>query len=128
MPLAKSKPLIILYLSGILAETSQIATSLPPANEVCEGYVFTRVCNSVQGGACLGPGPGWRLRRLARGCQGPRPRGEGPGHTQGVGWVYPSRPPSRRLLLRASYWNAFLFAPYLCTCYHPANKICLVQM
>ena len=22
-------------------------TSLPPANEVCEGYVFTRVCHSV---------------------------------------------------------------------------------
>ena len=23
---------------------------LPPANEVCEGYVFTRVCHSVHGG------------------------------------------------------------------------------
>ena len=27
-------------------------SSLPPANEVCEGYVFTPVCHSVQGG-CL---------------------------------------------------------------------------
>ena len=26
--------------------------SLPPANEVCEGYVFTPVCHSVHGG-CL---------------------------------------------------------------------------
>ena len=23
---------------------------LPPANEVCEGYVFTSICHSVQGG------------------------------------------------------------------------------
>ena len=41
---------------------------LPPANEVCEGYVFTRVCHSVHGGEStwagtpLGPGtpPGTR--------------------------------------------------------------------
>ena len=26
---------------------------LPPAIVVCEGYVFTRVCHSVQGGFCL---------------------------------------------------------------------------
>ena len=26
---------------------------LPPANEVCEGYVFTGVCLSTRGGACL---------------------------------------------------------------------------
>ena len=26
---------------------------LPPANEVYEGYVFTRVCHSVHGGACV---------------------------------------------------------------------------
>ena len=36
--------------------------SLPPAHEVCEGYVFTRVCHSVHGrgsapgGWCLVPG------------------------------------------------------------------------
>ena len=27
--------------------------SLPPANEVCEGYVFTGVCLSTPGGACM---------------------------------------------------------------------------
>ena len=26
---------------------------LPPANEVCEGYVFTGVCLSTGGGACM---------------------------------------------------------------------------
>ena len=26
---------------------------LPPANEVCEGYVFTGVCLSTPGGACM---------------------------------------------------------------------------
>ena len=42
--------------------------SLPPANEVCEGYVFTAVCEclsrggvSVQGGLCMGGS-------LSRGC------------------------------------------------------------
>ena len=41
---------------------------LPPANEVCAGYVFTRVCHSVHRGGGLGPG--WRSRGLARdgGC------------------------------------------------------------
>ena len=36
---------------------------LPPANEVCEGYVFTGVCHSVHGGACVvAPGGGtWLL-------------------------------------------------------------------
>ena len=29
---------------------------LPSANEVCEGYIFTRVCLST--GGCPGPGPG----------------------------------------------------------------------
>ena len=29
---------------------------LPPANEVCEGYVFTRVCHSVHRGACMAGG------------------------------------------------------------------------
>ena len=28
----------------------QVNLLLPPANEVCEGYVFTRVCHSVHGG------------------------------------------------------------------------------
>ena len=72
---------------------------LPPANEVCEGYVFTRVCHSVHTGVSR-----------------PRPRvevgGSGWGgvqaHTRGVrggGGVSQhalrQTPPSRRLLLRA---------------------------
>ena len=45
---------------------------LPPATKLGQGYVFTRVCDSVHGeGGCLLPGAGW--------------------------W----RPPPRRLLLRA---------------------------
>ena len=35
--------------------TVQQNLSLPPANEVCEGYVFTHVCHSVRGGG-LYPG------------------------------------------------------------------------
>ena len=31
---------------------------LPPANEVCEGYVFTNVCHSVHRGGSLHPGGG----------------------------------------------------------------------
>ena len=29
---------------------TQVSWLLPPANEVCEGYVFTRVCHSAHGG------------------------------------------------------------------------------
>ena len=45
---------------------------LPPANDVCEGYVFTRVCLSTVGGS-PGPHQGWRLRGLAGGSPGPYP-------------------------------------------------------
>ena len=39
----------------IVLSWSSIRQFLPPANEVCEGYVFTRVCHSVHGeeGVCL---------------------------------------------------------------------------
>ena len=33
--------------------TIQECQYLPPANEVCEGYVFTRVCHSAHKGECL---------------------------------------------------------------------------
>ena len=46
---------------------------LPPTKEVCEGYVFTRVCLSTGGSA--GPHPGGRLRGLAGGSPGPQPGG-----------------------------------------------------
>ena len=36
---------------------------LLPANEVCEGYVFTHVCHSVQGGCMRGRGHAWHARR-----------------------------------------------------------------
>ena len=35
---------------------TQIFFSLPPANEICEGYVFTGVCLSTRGGLLLLPG------------------------------------------------------------------------
>ena len=45
------------------------------ANEVCEGYVFTRVCHSVHGGRwCPGPGLGG-VQVHAQGRMS-RPRGE----------------------------------------------------
>ena len=57
-----------------------------PQNKVCEGYVFTPVCQPFcsQGG-CLGPGPEGRLGGLAGECRGPH-LGEGdPGpHPGGV--------------------------------------------
>ena len=68
--------------------TFNLIEFLPPANEVCEGYVFTPVCQSFQsqgdmhgeGGACVVKGGGmggWRGSH----CSG----------------------------RYASYWNAFLF-------------------
>ena len=32
---------------------------LPPATKLGQGYVFTRVCDSVHGGGDLAPGVGW---------------------------------------------------------------------
>ena len=65
---------------------------LPSANEVCEGYVFIRVCHSVRGGGSPDPYPGggW---------------GSGRGGLQAqVGGVsqhaLKQTPPSRRLLLQ----------------------------
>ena len=52
-------------------DTKQV--SLPSANEVCKGYVFTRVC--LYTGGCLGLGPGGRLRGLVGRCLGPDPGG-----------------------------------------------------
>ena len=43
---------------------------LPSTNEVCQGYVFTRVCQELcPGGGCLGPHPGWKLKGLTRGSR-----------------------------------------------------------
>ena len=53
---------------------------LPPANEVCEGYVFTGVCHSVHSGGGMRVAPGghvwllgghaWLLRGDIRDCSG----------------------------------------------------------
>ena len=68
---------------------------LPPANEVCEGYVFTRVCHSVRGG----------VSQHALQVSRPTPKGEVEGSGRGgaccggvptLGGVFP-----RWLLLRA---------------------------
>ena len=90
-------------LHQLLLATHILMILLPPAKEVCEGYVFTRVCLSTGGGgvpaciaggipACLaaglgggwypsmpcrfpGPHPGGKLRVLARGVSRPTPGG-----------------------------------------------------
>ena len=52
---------------------------LPPANEVCEGYVFTPVCQSFcSWGGSPGPHPRGRLGGLVGGGL--------QAHTQGAGW------------------------------------------
>ena len=79
---------------------------LPPATKLGQGYVFTRVCDSVHSRGCLVPGGGGLL----------------PGRVSGAGAAYPGR---GACLVRvgvetphdgyywgryASYWNAFLFS------------------
>ena len=74
--------------------------SLPPANEVCEGYVFTGVCHSVHRGGvrgCSGGGRAWLLR------------GGGTCMVAQKG-VYGFFDEIQSMNGRyASYWNAFLF-------------------
>ena len=43
---------------------------LPPANEVCEGYVFTPVCHSVRGGGMRGGGHAWHGACMAGSMHG----------------------------------------------------------
>ena len=81
---------------------------LPSANEVCEGYVFTPVCNSVHRRWCLGACPG--AGGLPRGSPGPGPLGWWPGLGGDVSQHarhLPSPPPPADGY--CSYWNAFLF-------------------
>ena len=50
-----------LFTRNVLSPVPLLSPLLPPANEVCEGYVFTGVCHSVHrggmhgcsGGACV---------------------------------------------------------------------------
>ena len=59
---------------------------LPPANEVCEGYVFTHVCLSMGGGipACLAAGLGGVVSQHALQVSRPTPRGELRGLSMGA--------------------------------------------
>ena len=73
---AKSSAFILNYLLNILVCTLKSThhyfghhsaalmsfLSLPPANEVCEGYVFTGVCLSTGGCACHMSCPPWQPR------------------------------------------------------------------
>ena len=82
---------------GLASEvTSQFLFSLlPPANEFCEGYVFTPVCQSFcsQGGALQAPRPTPRgevegsglggLQAHTQGISRPTPKGGLQAHTQG---------------------------------------------
>ena len=73
------------------------STSLPPANEVCEGYVFTPVCHSVYRGEEY-------LGRYTSPCP-PLPLGQVHPPRSSACWEI--RATSRRY---ASYWNAFLLS------------------
>ena len=97
---------------------------LPPSNEVCEGYVFTRICHSVHGGGvsqhALQGGIPACLAGLRGGLQA---------HTRWGGIFRPtpgrvyhsmhwSRPPPSDGYCRgqyASYWKAFLSSYYSST-------------
>ena len=99
----------------------QIHPFLPPANIVCEGYVFTPVCDSVNGGACVVAQGGmrgcsggayvvalggcvWLLKGGMRGCSGGVCM-VAPGGMRGIRRDTEIRSMSGRY---ASYWNAFL--------------------
>ena len=96
---------------------------LPPANEVCEGYVFTPVCQSFcSGGACVAGGMHGRGACVAGGHA---LAGERAWHVGGMwvggyvwqGGMHATHAPlditryGRSMRGRyASYWNAFLLS------------------
>ena len=90
-------------------------TLLPPANEVCEGYVFTRVCLSTGGGSTWAGTP--LLGRYTPGQVPPR-AGTPSGQVHPLGRYTPTtvhagiRSISGRY---ASHWNAFLFVGFFCS-------------
>ena len=106
---------------------TSLSVYLPPANEVCEGYIFTGVCLStggactargacvvgmcVAGGACVAGGHAWSGVRDWWGglC--------GWGGVHGWGRAWYARPPPHTMRYGrsmrgryASYWNALCFA------------------
>ena len=108
-------------------ETCTYMLLLPPENEVCEGYVFTRVCHSGVGVICLSAcldtspqeqKPHSQEQKPQSQEQAPpgagTPQEQAPPRSRHPPGAYPSgssacweiRPTSGR---HASYWNAFLF-------------------
>ena len=97
----------------------KIVRLLPPVNEVCEGYVFTRVCLST--GGVPGQVPPGQVSPQAGTPQAGTPLGQV--HPQGPGTPpQAGAPPGTRYTRSsacweiratsgryASYWNAFLF-------------------
>ena len=111
---------------------------LPPANEVCEGYVITGVCLSTGGGGCMAGGHAWQEDvggRQGHAWQGGMHGGGMHGREacmskRGCTWqgacisCTPATATPPRQILRdtviqsmsgryASYWNAFLFSVFL---------------
>ena len=109
---------------------SWVCNLLPPANEVCEGYVFTRVCHSVHGGSAsvhAGITP-HQSRHPQEAEQTPPEAGTPPGADTPCPQEQTPPPPEADTLPEqtpppssacweirptsgryASYWNAFLF-------------------
>ena len=121
--------------------TQLLVLLLPPANEVCEGYVFTHVCHSVHGGGWYpnmpcrwypsmpcnwSPGGlqahtqgGLQAQTLGGGLKAQTGGSPGPHLGRGGRLCIPActeaDPPMNGYCHRqyASYWNAFLFLLYL---------------
>ena len=113
----------------LLTATCLVVYLLPPANEVCEGYVFTDVCLSMGGCGSHPPGrhplgryPPWQTppgrHTPTRQTHTPEQTNT-PGQTRTPGQTPPRQTPPRQTPPRqtprstsgryASYWNAFLF-------------------
>ena len=125
---------------------------LPPANEVCEGYVFTLICLSTGGGGVHGRGHACTAGGHACVAGGMRGRGacmagrctwQGVMHGRGTcmagdhAWQEGMRgrgawhtPPGRYHEIRsmsgryASYWNAFLFLYPITQAIKPGFGVC----
>ena len=99
----------VYYIDSVYNYFTVSCQYLPPANVVCEGYVFTPVCDFVNRGGvrgCSWGGHAWLLLGGVCGCSGHAWLLRGGGGMHGIrrdteirslsGWY-------------ASYWNAFLF-------------------
>ena len=82
---------------------------LPPANVVCEGYVFTGVCLSTAGGGVLHPRGVLHREGFSIPGGGVLHPGGGGSPSRGGGVLHPGGVSIRSMCRRyASYWNAFL--------------------